>query len=86
VAFTHTADGTTRLYLDGVEVARNQVERRKLTGTAGPLMIGAGHSRKVREMGQRFEGAIDELCLYNRALSDEEVAALAAGAQPRLSL
>jgi hypothetical protein len=34
---------------------------------------------------QKFRGALDELLVYDRALSREEVAALASGVQPRLS-
>jgi hypothetical protein len=36
----------------------------------------------VREL---FQGALDELVIYDRALAPDEIRALASGAQPRLS-
>ena len=83
VAFTHRTDGTL-LYFGGVEIGRNgNAGYRGVSGGKSPLMIGAGlagfDGSKIR---QQFDGVIDELCLYDRALSFEEIAALAAGKQP----
>jgi RNA polymerase sigma factor (sigma-70 family) len=77
LAFTHAADGTNRLFADGVEVARAQVAQRTLMDSNAPLMIGAGYSRADRLVRQHFAGAVDELRIYQRALGDDEVAALA---------
>jgi hypothetical protein len=82
LAFTHAAGGTTRLYADGVEVARNQVRHRKMVGGRSPLLIGAGYLKGDRRVRRHVAGVIDELALFQRALSDEEVTALASGAQP----
>jgi RNA polymerase sigma-70 factor (ECF subfamily) len=82
LALTHAADGTAKLYADGVEVATNHVGHRTMRGGRAPLMVGAGFARADRQVRQRFEGAIDELALYTRALSAAEVRLLAAGAQP----
>ena len=85
VAYTHAADGATRLYLDGLEVAQSQVVPRQQAGGHGPMMVGAGFARYDRRVRQRLRGFLDELLIYGRPLIAEEVAALAAGAQPRLS-
>jgi hypothetical protein len=85
VAFTHAADGSTRLYQDGVEVGRSgpaeDTGREALLTTPvtiGSSINGPGESRRAHQ----FWGAIDELALYDRALSPGEVASLAAGEQP----
>jgi RNA polymerase sigma-70 factor (ECF subfamily) len=85
LAFTRAADGTSRLYVDGVEVARAQVRPVKMAGGRAPLVVGAGFDSQDRQVRQHFAGAMDELCLYDRSLSEEEVSALASGVQPRLS-
>ena len=76
VAFTHASDHIVKLYVDGVEVARRVARRRQFASVEGPLWVGAGLFGANREMGQRFEGAIDELLVYERALSDEEILAV----------
>ncbi|WP_164990342.1 family 43 glycosylhydrolase [Agromyces albus] len=74
VHLTYTLEGTTaRLYLDGVEVARN-------TGvTLDPGDIGGGSTianylgRSLYNADPRFRGQFREFALYNRALSPGEV-------------
>jgi hypothetical protein len=39
-------------------------------------------SKVPGEVGQRFEGAVDELLVYERALNAQDIAALAGGARP----
>jgi hypothetical protein len=81
VAFTQGQDGFARLYLDGVEVAQARVNRRFSAQLIGPLRIGAGtlSARRPNLTGapQRFRGSIDEVRVYQRALTSREVAALA---------
>jgi hypothetical protein len=72
-AWTHLAathDGTTlRLYVNGVQVGSRAVSGALLTST-GVLRIG-GNSI----WGEFFQGRIDELRIYNRALSAAEIQA-----------
>jgi RNA polymerase sigma-70 factor (ECF subfamily) len=87
VAFTHTADGTTRLYQDGVEVGVTQQRRLpREPAIRTPVAIGVDvNGPDNGERGQGLMGAVDEVALYDRALAAEQVAALAGGAQPPAS-
>jgi RNA polymerase sigma-70 factor (ECF subfamily) len=85
VAFTRDPDGTTRLYLDGREIARQQVTARPAPRGGRRLMIGNGHPSGKQKPGQDFDGLLDELIVYDRTLVPAEIQALAAGAQPPLS-
>jgi hydrogenase maturation factor HypE len=71
--WTHLAvsyDGTTlRLYVNGVEVGSRAVASPLLTST-GVLRLG-GNS----VWGEFFQGRIDEVRLYNRALGPAEIQA-----------
>jgi hypothetical protein len=61
------------LYVDGVEVAKDT----SIVGGAGStsgLYIGAG---KAQEEGSFFSGLIDDVRIYNVALSTEEIEKLA---------
>jgi hypothetical protein len=73
-----TYDGTTaRLYVDGVEVSNQPLTGRFVPDTT-PIILGAnGNDADVSE---RFPGRIDEIMLYRRALSAEEIAMLHDGA------
>jgi RNA polymerase sigma-70 factor (ECF subfamily) len=83
VAFTYDADQSLELYVGGVEVARSKGKPRKFGPVQGPLRVGAGLAGEERDrIGQRFEGAIDELAVYERALSPAEIGALSRGAVP----
>ena len=63
-----TYDGTTlRLYVNGTQVGSRPVSGSLLTST-GALRIG-GNSI----WGEFFQGRIDEIRIYNRALSPSEV-------------
>lgn len=73
-----TYDGTTqRLFVNGLEVAS-----RPQTGTIGagnqPLRIGGNASFS----GEFYEGLIDEVRVYNRALTGEEITGDMGGAAP----
>jgi hypothetical protein len=58
-----------RLFVNGIELSRDAVRGRLLTST-GPLRIGGNSLR-----GEYFKGMIDELRIYNRALSPSEIEA-----------
>ncbi len=69
-----TWDGTTkRLLIDGVEVAKESAET---VFDTSAMMIGADRQNGV--VGAPYTGAIDELRIYDRALDDTTLAALAA--------
>jgi hypothetical protein len=76
VAFSHDADRIVRLYIAGHEVARQRATARTFGSTRQPLRVGGG-LRSDGRVGQLFEGAVDELLVYERALEAHEIAALA---------
>jgi len=77
VAFTHDAQGTTRLYLDGVEVASATGVHTDRGPVETPLTLGAGHySRNRSSVRQRLDGALDDARVYDRVLSPAEIKAL----------
>ncbi len=69
--WTHLAltyDGATlRLYVNGVQVA-SQAQTGNLVTSANPLQIGGDSI-----FGQYFQGTIDEVRIYNQALSPSEI-------------
>ena len=70
-----TSDGmTTTLYLDGATDPAWTIPRQPVSGTSNPLRFGftTGYG------GTQLDGALDEVQLYDRALSQEEVQGLAA--------
>ncbi len=69
-------DGAYRfLYVDGIEVARDtSILTEALMSSNGGLYIGSG---KNLDVGTFFSGLIDDIRIYNVALSAEEIAALA---------
>jgi len=67
-------DGGYRiLYVDGTEVARDTAAQNPLKSATGGLHIGAA---KNLENGSYFSGPIDDVRIYNIALTAEEIAAL----------
>jgi hypothetical protein len=82
-AFTRDRDGTSRLYVDGQQVADSAGAPLDRQAVTGPLTLGAGlFSARPDRVRQRFAGALDEVLVYDRPLSPGEIAALAAGAAP----
>ncbi len=65
--------GVTKFYIDGVLVSSAQESTPYNLSSQATLTIGA-----VNDGYQRMSGAIDEVLFYNNALSDSEVARLAA--------
>ena len=64
-----THDGATgRIYVNGKQRGKTRVTR-PLSRSAGPLLIGAAGGRRS------FRGVIDEVRIYNRALSRAQVRA-----------
>jgi RNA polymerase sigma-70 factor (ECF subfamily) len=87
VAGTLGADGVARVFLDGEEIGRkDKAGRPSIGGGSTAIIIGgaANHPDPTR-VGERLMAVIDELVIYDRALGPDEVRALAAGTQPRLS-
>jgi hypothetical protein len=86
VAATRAADGTLILYADGAEVGRTAGDpATSISGGPNALLIGGGLNVPDPDRPtELFDGSIDELLIYRRALAPDEVGALAAGAEPRL--
>jgi Concanavalin A-like lectin/glucanases superfamily/Helix-turn-helix domain len=64
-----TSDGTTmRLYVNGAQVDTSPAS--KAIATTGPLLIGC-----AKNFGEYFKGAIDNVRVFNRALTAAEVEA-----------
>ena len=65
-----TNDGSTaKIYIDGTETATAGVS--PMNSNNDPLMIG-----KAAALADRFEGNMDEVYVFNRALSADEIVAL----------
>jgi RNA polymerase sigma factor (sigma-70 family) len=88
VAFTRADDGTAVLYVDGREASRVIKPRAtSIEGGDNALIIGGGVNVPDPERPtELFEGAIDELMVYGRALTAEEVSALANGTEPKVGI
>lgn len=61
-----------KLYVDGVLVAQESINGLLMDETA-PMYIGS----RTQSVGNTFDGKIDDVKIYNRALSDSEIADLA---------
>jgi RNA polymerase sigma-70 factor (ECF subfamily) len=83
IAFTRQTGGSTRLYLDGVQVGENRQGERPVRDGQTPLLVGGGHAGSDGAViRQHFTGLIDELAVYDRALGPEEIAAAASTSSP----
>jgi hypothetical protein len=68
-------DGSLRhLYVDGTEVAKDAAALAPLVSSDGDLHIGAG---KTPDAATFFSGLIDDVRIYNQALSAEQIEELA---------
>jgi hypothetical protein len=78
VAFVHSGRDTV-LYVDGVRTARQDNWSRPVQGVAhSALTIGATrYAADPLRVRQHFDGLVDEALVFDRALSDAEVVALA---------
>lgn len=61
--------GTAKVYIDGNQVGSASLSLSSIASTGGILSIGSGSGG-----GEYFDGSIDEVKIYNRALSADEVA------------
>jgi RNA polymerase sigma-70 factor (ECF subfamily) len=79
VAFTHGSDHDVKLYIAGREVARKRSTPRVFGSTQQPLLVGGGLRPNAPDdqVRQLFEGAVDELRVYERALAEVEIRELA---------
>jgi RNA polymerase sigma factor (sigma-70 family) len=86
VAFTRSADGTIKLYASGAVLGTAKSRQRDPVRASGALRVGAGLDRpegpRPGRNEEQFSGVIDELSLHDRALSEEEIAALRGGDGP----
>ena len=84
LAFTHAHDGTTRLFVDGVEVSSGKAIPAGAGAAAirDDITLGFSRDPATKVSAQGFRGDLDELMIYDRALSGFEIGALASGAQP----
>ncbi len=68
-----------RMYIDGVKQRDEAILKKHFTPVSDDLVIGV-HENKFEEKGKKktrgFEGAVDELMIFNRTLTDREAADL----------
>jgi hypothetical protein len=80
--WTHVAvtagRGQVRIFINGVAQLAQQYRAGVATDST-PLLLGITEPRAKKN---RFAGRLDELALYDRVISDAEVAALARGTRP----
>jgi hypothetical protein len=83
VGVTRHADGTAILYVEGRELGRMMTRSGRLGRGDNPLLIGAAiNGPDQSRTHARFDGQIDEVLIYARALGAAEMEALAARRQP----
>lgn len=75
-AFVNDA-GNGTFYIDGIEVASTNSFLNPAAASPGGIFIGAQYNG-----GEQFFGMIDEVTIYNRALSAHEIRSLAAIPEP----
>jgi hypothetical protein len=72
-----TNDGTTaRLYIDGIERGTDTTPATTLWDNSANLTIGAETKPSNNNVGRHFDGTIDEVVIFNRSLSADEVETL----------
>jgi hypothetical protein len=78
VTGSFSSDGTARVYVDGAEVASRQLPARSILGGGrNPIVLGAAFNGVGRHRpAERLRGVLDEVMIYDRALSPAEVRAL----------
>ena len=70
IAATYTAGGSMKVYKDGVEVGSETI-----SGSIS-YALGNGFTIGTMQGGRRFQGTIDDVRVYNRALSGAEIVKL----------
>jgi hypothetical protein len=71
--------GTFRLYLDGLRVVEKTMFTNRLLSAPNDLYIGNNFNAAHNEP---YQGAIDEVVLFSRALAADKIAALARRESP----
>ena len=71
-AVIDSAQGYMRIYVDGIWKVERQFSTNGIRNTAGPFLVGC---YPVNGTFLFFNGLMDELMLFNRALSSDEIAA-----------
>jgi hypothetical protein len=75
-----TYDGTTaRLYLNGVEVNSGVISG-PFAAETNPVVVGGNGNGTDFAVSEMIPGQLDDVMLYRRALSGEEIARIEAGA------
>jgi hypothetical protein len=75
-----TYDGTTaRLYVNGVEV-NSAAESGPFAAETNPVVLGGNGNTSTRAVSEMIPGKLDEVMLYRRALSGDEIARIEGGA------
>jgi concanavalin A-like lectin/glucanase superfamily protein len=82
--YAATFDGTElSIYVNGAGVSGHKLNARAdLVVEPKPVTIGAGMNFAGDEVNEHFQGVIDEVRIYNRALSAAEISALARSGKP----
>jgi len=88
VTVKFNGDDTIQLYVDGEPDAQGQLNVNEFPETGFPILIGADPRCPGEPLSVPFSGVIDEVAIYNRVLSEEEIkrnfnsVSLKAAAQP----
>jgi len=67
------AGAAFRLYVDGVQLGSEQVDPGPVANVSGPLRIGSGAGDPLGSGASFHDGLLDEVRIYNRALSAGDV-------------
>jgi hypothetical protein len=63
-----------KAFLNGVLILNTKINNQLRAGNSFPLMIGSG--ARSDKPAEQFKGQLDDIRIYNRALTDEEMQAL----------
>ena len=63
-----------KIYLEGVLILNTTIDNSKRVANLGPLIIGGG--ARTDKPAEQFVGKIDDVRLYNRALTQDEISYL----------
>jgi len=79
-----TIDGTeAKLYIDGTVSGQSAVDKGRQVYNEYPITVGANYAN-CGYWHNRYKGSVDEIYLYNRALTEREVGCLYSGCCPQL--
>ena len=79
-------DGHTKLYIDGILVSESTIQHSETLDNSYDILIGAFFINDGKKVYFRsFDGIIDDLRIYNRALSESEIQELS-GVSPACTI